>query len=75
MIRVNWYFSTGMASHSHDFATVQEAYARLVMSGMDALVFPAHTNAGVYRWDRHDSRHTLEALTAKMERIQLEASK
>ena len=72
MIRVTWYFSTGNHSHAHDCENVTVAYERLKRTGIDALVFPVGTTSGVYRWDAADDRHTLEGLSASMDRIKLQ---
>jgi fructose/tagatose bisphosphate aldolase len=73
MIRCNWYFWTGKLSHSHDCHTVEEAFERLQRTGMDALVWPVGTVSGLYTWNAHDDRHTLEALRERMDAIRLSA--
>jgi hypothetical protein len=66
MIRVTWYFWSGRESHSHDCTSVEEAFERLVRTGMYAIVYPVGTTSGLYNWDHTKQGHTLEGLKAKL---------
>lgn len=68
MIRVDWYFNTGSASHSSDYDAPLEAFEACVMTGMDAHVYPAGTANGLYNW-QSGRDHKLEAFEAKLANI------